>query len=158
MSTLCKKVCSGAPMNCLSVYGWNNSDSGVFKNAAFLERSKITFFRMTPFQKKNCHWRFRHVSTLHKKVFSEGQRSQFENENFRKKFIYGSFLFVFTLCKKVFTGAPTRYLFLFMAQITQLLLFWWMLLLERLKITFWEQHLSKKNTICYGSFKYVSIP
>ena len=40
-----------------------------------------------------------------------------------------------------------------MAEITQILLFLGMLLLERSKITGWEQHLLKK--IGYGSFRYV---
>ena len=45
--------------------------------------------------------------------------------------------------------------FLFMAQITQILLFSGMLLLERLKITVWKQKLFKKK-FRYGSFWFVS--
>ena len=45
--------------------------------------------------------------------------------------------------------------FLFMAQITQILLFSEMPIWERSKITVWEWQLFK-NKICYGSFRYVS--
>ena len=43
----------------------------------------------------------------------------------------------------------------FRAQITQILLFSRMPVLERSKITVWEQHLSKKN-FWYESFRYLS--
>ena len=45
--------------------------------------------------------------------------------------------------------------FFFMAQITHIVLFWGMSLLERSKITIWERHLFKKKII-YESFGFVS--
>ena len=64
---------------------------------------------------------------------------------------------VLSLClrKKVFSGVPVS-AFLFMAQITQILLSLGMLLLERSKITVWEWHLFKKK-FCYGSFEFVCL-
>ena len=63
-----------------------------------------------------------------------------------------SFGFVSTLRKKVFLGAPVKCVF-FMAQITEILLFLWMQLLQRSKITIWEQHLFLEKV--YGSFGFV---
>ena len=64
VSTLLKKVFSGAPVKCFSLYGSNNSDSAVFEYVAFGE-IKYHNLRTTPFQKKNCYGSFRYVSTLH---------------------------------------------------------------------------------------------
>ena len=64
-----KKAFSGAPMNCFSLYGSNNSDFAVYMNAAFGE-IKDHSFRMIIFEKKSCYRSFRFVSTLRKKVFS----------------------------------------------------------------------------------------
>ena len=50
MSTLRKKVFSGAPVKCVFVYGSNNSDSIIFGNTAFGEikdysLNRIDFFK-----------------------------------------------------------------------------------------------------------------
>ena len=80
-STLHKKVFSGAPVKCVLIYGSNNSDSVVFRNAAFRE-IKDHSLRMTPFQNKICYGSFGFVFTLHKKVFSGAPVKCF--------FLYGS--------------------------------------------------------------------
>ena len=67
-STLHKKVFSGAPVKCVLIYGSNNSDSVVFRNA--FREIKDHSLRMTPFQNKICYGSFGFVFTLHKKVFS----------------------------------------------------------------------------------------
>ena len=54
---LLKKVFSGAPVKCFSVYGLNNLDAVVFGNAAFGE-IKDHSLRTTPFQKKPFLWKF----------------------------------------------------------------------------------------------------
>ena len=51
VSTLHKKVFSGAPVRWVFLYGWNNSDSAVFGNATFGE-IKDQSLRMTNFEKK----------------------------------------------------------------------------------------------------------
>ena len=51
MSTLCKKVFSGVPVKCFSLYGLNNSDPVVFGNAAFGE-IKDHSLRTKTFQKE----------------------------------------------------------------------------------------------------------
>ena len=51
VSILCKKVFSGAPMKCFSLYGSNNSDSVVFEKNGFAE-IKDHSLRKEPFQKK----------------------------------------------------------------------------------------------------------
>ena len=51
MSTVRKKVFSGAPVKCFSLYGSNNSDCVVFENHAFGE-IKDDSLKTTPFQKK----------------------------------------------------------------------------------------------------------
>ena len=69
VSALRKKVFSGAPVQCVSLYGSNNSDSVIFGNDASGE-IKDHSLRMTPFQKKKiCHGSFEFVSTFRKKVF-----------------------------------------------------------------------------------------
>ena len=80
-STLHKKVISEAPVKCVLLYDWNNSDSVVFRNAAFRE-IKDHSLRMTPFQNKICYGSFGFVCTLHKKVFSGAP--------FNCVFLYGS--------------------------------------------------------------------
>ena len=69
MSTVRKKVFSGAPVKCFSLYSSNNSDCVVFENHAFGE-IKDGSLKTTPFQKKNCYGSFRFMSTLPIKVFS----------------------------------------------------------------------------------------
>ena len=80
-STLHKKVFSEAPVKCVLLYGSNNSDSVVFRNAAFRE-IKNHSLRMTPFQNKICYGSFGFVCTLYKKVFSGAP--------FKCVFLYGS--------------------------------------------------------------------
>ena len=58
VSTLLKKVFSGAPVKCVFLCGSNNSDSVVFRNAGW-----------TTTLKKNCCERFVYVSTLLRKIF-----------------------------------------------------------------------------------------
>ena len=54
---------------CVFVYGWNNWDFVIFRNAAFGE-IKDHSLRTTPFQKKKKYYgRFEFVSTLRKNVF-----------------------------------------------------------------------------------------
>ena len=70
LSTLRKKVLSGALVNCFFLYDSNNSDSAVFGNGGFAE-IKDHSFRTTSFQKKFFWCRsFRYFSTLLKGVFS----------------------------------------------------------------------------------------
>ena len=52
VSTLRKKVFSGAPVICVFLYGSNKSDSVVFGNASLVE-IKDHSLSMTPFQKRN---------------------------------------------------------------------------------------------------------
>ena len=119
VSALLKKVFSGAPVNCFSLYGSNKCNCVVFGNLAFGE-IKDHSLRTTPFQKKICDQSFRFVSTHIKRYFQEHQLS----------------------------------VFFFMAQITVIVLFLGILLLERSKITIWEQQrFLKKN---HGSFGFVS--
>ena len=162
------------------LYGSNNPDSVVFGNAAFGE-IKDHNLKSTHFQKILCYGSFRYVSTLRKKVFSgapvkcfslmnqitqillssrmtvlpRSKITVWEQNLFKKKICYGSFGFVSTLRKKVFLEAPMKCDFLFMAQITQILLFSGMPVLQRSKITVWEQKLFKKKFF-YGSFWFVS--
>ena len=138
MSTLSKKVFSGAPVKYFSLYGSNNSDSVVFGNVDFAE-IKDHSLRMTPFKKKFINGNFGFVSTLRKKVFSgapvkcfslygsnNSDSVVFENAAFgdikdrslrtipiQKKLWYGSFRYVSTLRKKVFSGAPVKCVFLY---------------------------------------------
>ena len=69
MSTVHKKVFSGAPINYFSLYGSNNSDFVVFVNVAFGD-IKDHSLRMTTFQKKLCYGSFMYVFTVRKKGFS----------------------------------------------------------------------------------------
>ena len=68
VSTICRKVFSGAPVKCSFVFSWNNSDSFVFRNAPFGE-IKDHILKKTTFSNK-LYWSFRYMSVLHKKVFS----------------------------------------------------------------------------------------
>ena len=108
LSALRKNVFSGAPLKYVFLYGSNNSDFVVFWNLAFGE-IKNHSQRTTLFQKKIVM----EVLGLHlpyiKRYFQKHQLSAFY----------------------------------FMAQITQILLFLGMLLLERSKITVWEWCLFK---------------
>ena len=69
MSTLCKKVFSGAPVKCAFLYESNNLNSVVFENDGFAE-IKDHSLRTTPFKKKIINGSLGFVSTLCKKVFS----------------------------------------------------------------------------------------
>ena len=101
---------SRAPVKCFSLYGSNNSHSVAFENTPFPDiqdhRQKDTFSKKN-FAMEVLGMRLSYV----KKVFQEFQWSAF----------------------------------LFMAQITQILLFLGMFLLERLKITVSERQLSKRK-------------
>ena len=68
VSTLRKKVFSGAPVKCVFLYGSNNSDSVIFRNAAVGE-IKDHSLRKTPFQKKIYYGSSDFKSTLPKKIF-----------------------------------------------------------------------------------------
>ena len=82
-STLPKKIFLGALVNCVFLYGSNNSDSVIFGNAAFGDISKITVWERHLFnEKKNCYGSFGFVSTLRQKAFS-GAPGKFV-------FLYGS--------------------------------------------------------------------
>ena len=70
MSTLRKKVFSGAPFKYFFLYGSSNSNSVVFGNTSLAEM-KDHSLRVTPFQpKKYCYGSFGFASTLCIKLFS----------------------------------------------------------------------------------------
>ena len=73
-----------------------------------------------------------------------------ERHLFKNNFCYGSFRYVSSLRKKLFSGASVK-CFFSMAQITQILLFLGMLVLERSKAIVWERQLFKK-IFYYESF------
>ena len=179
MSTLRKKSFSRAPVKCFSLYGSNNSDSVVFGNAVFGEIKGHSLKTIT-FQKQISYRSFGFVFTLRKKAFSRapvewfshyGSNNSdsvvFENGGFAEIKVHSLSITPFQkklsmevldLClpyvKRYFQEHQWS-AFLFMAQITQMLLSFRMLLLDRSKITVEEQYLSKKK-ICYWSFSYVS--
>ena len=179
MSILHKKVFSRAPVKCFSVYGWNNSDSVVFGNAAFGE-VKDHSLRTTSFQKKFGYGSFRYVFTIRKKVFSGepvkcvflygsnnwdyfafmGARfaeikDQFENyTSFLRKFIYGSFGFLSTLHKKVFLGAPVKWFFFYGSNKSDSVVFKNAAFREIKDHSLRTTSFQKKP--CYGSFGFVS--
>ena len=77
MSTLRKKVFSGAPVKCFCLYGSNNLDSVVFGNVAFGE-IKDHSLRTTPFQKKTLLWEILGMCLPYvKKFFQKHQSSAF---------------------------------------------------------------------------------
>ena len=113
LSTLCKKVFSGATVKVIFVCASNNSDSVVFWNTA-LGDIKDHSLIMTRFEKKKIAVKVLGLCLLYiKRYFLEHQ----------------------------FSG------FFFMAQVTQILLFSGMPLLERSKITVWEWQILKKNLL-----------
>ena len=113
LSTLCKKVFSGATVKGIFVCGSNNSDSVVFGNTA-LGDIKDHSLIMTRFEKKKIAVEVLGLCLLYiKRYFQEHQ----------------------------FSG------FFFMAEITQILLFSGMPLLERSKIKVWEWQILKKNLL-----------
>ena len=73
-----------------------------------------------------------------------------ERHLFKNNFCYVSFRYISTLRKQLFSGASVK-CFFSMAQITQILLFLGMLVLERSKAIVWEGQLFKK-IFYYGSF------
>ena len=77
VSTLRKKVFSGAPVKCVFLYGSKNSDSVV----GFAE-IKDHSLRRTPSQKTFCNRGFMYMSTLREKIFSGALVNFF--------FLYGS--------------------------------------------------------------------
>ena len=81
VSTLRKKVFSGAPVKCVFLYGSKNSDSVVFKNVGFAE-NKDHSLRRIPSQKTFCNRGFMYMSTLRENVFSGALVNCF--------FLYGS--------------------------------------------------------------------
>ena len=87
--------------------------------------------------------------------FLSDQRSHFENDTFSKTF---SIMEVLGMClpyiKRYFQDHQSRAFFV-RAQISQILFFLRMLLLESSKITVWERHLFQ-NFFFYGSLRYVS--
>ena len=170
VSTLRKKVFSGAPVKCVFLYGSNNSDSVIFRNVAVGE-IKDHSLRKTSFQKKICYGSFEFVSTLPKKVFSgtlvkcvflygsnnsesvifgnaafrETKDHSLRTKSFQKiKFAMGVLGLCLPYVKRYFQEHQLS-AFFFMAQITQILLFSGMSLLERSKITVWERHLFKRK-------------
>ena len=85
----------------------------------------------------------------------QGSKSLFENDTFSKQEFV---MEVSGLClpyEKRFFQEHQWSAFLFMAQITQILLLSWMPLSKRSKITVWERKLFK-NKFIYGSFWFVS--
>ena len=64
-----KRVVSGVPEKCFSLWGSNNSDSVVFGYVDIVE-IKGHSFCMTPFQKKTLLLKFKHASAFSKKVCS----------------------------------------------------------------------------------------
>ena len=159
MSTLHKKVFSRAPVKCFCF--WLKWLRFCCFQECWFWRGQRSQFENNTF-KKNGYGNFRYVLTLRKKVFSGEPvkclflygsnnwdyvvfmnasfadiKDQFEKyTSFLRQFIYGSFGCISTLHKKVFLGAPVK-CFSFLAQISQILLFTRMLLLERSKITVW---------------------
>ena len=137
MSTLCKKVFSGAPVKYFFFF-WMNQITQIllFSRMTVLLRSKSTVWEGNLF-KKNWYGSFGFVSTLCKKLFPEAlikcfslygsnnsdfivfrmlvlQRSKitvWEQKLFKNKFVYGSFWFLSTLRKKVFSRAPVKCFF-----------------------------------------------
>ena len=133
VSTFHKKVFSGAPVKCSSVFGSNNSDSFLFENAAFGEIRDYSL-RTTLFQEKKFYGSFEIVSTLCKKVFARtpvkgfsllgsnysdylvfGNAASGEMKDhslrtipFQRKICIGSFELVSTLYKKVVLKAPVQ--------------------------------------------------
>ena len=73
-------------------------------------------------------------------VFERLRITVWEGHSFKNVFCYGSFRYMSTSSEKVFSGAPLK-CFFFMAQITQILMFSGMLVLERSKITVWVQYI-----------------
>ena len=152
----------------------------LFSVTSILQRSKITVWERHLFKKKLCYGSFRYVSTLRKKVSSKAPMKWFslyesnnsdsvllENDGFAeiKDYSFRTTPFqkkivveVSSLCLpyvKRYFQAHRWSAFLFMAQITQILLFSGMPVLQRSKITVWEWKLFK-NKFIYGSFWFVS--
>ena len=121
MSTLCKTVCSRAPVKGFCLYGLNNLNVVLFWE---------------------CH-------------FWKDQRSQLQNYTFSKKNFGVKGLGMCLPYVNRYFQEHQWSAFLFMAQITQILLFSRMLVLQRSKITVWEQKVFK-NKFIYGSFWFVS--
>ena len=163
LSTLCKKVFSGATVKGIFVCGSNNSDSVVFGNTA-LGDIKDHSLIMTRFEKKNCCGSFGFVSTLHKKVFSgapvqwvflygwnNSDSAVFGNAtfgeikdhslrmtNFEKKIAMEVLGLCLPYIKRYFQEHQLS-VFFFMVQTTQILMFLGKPILQRSKTTVWAQ-------------------
>ena len=121
VSTICRKVFSGAPVKCSFVFSWNNSDSFVFRNAPFGE-IKDHILKKTAFSNK-LYWSFRYMSVLHKKVFSRAPVKWF------------------SLCGSYNSGS---------------VFFSGVLVLERSRTTIWKRHIfRKKKENAIRSFTHV---
>ena len=153
-------------MKCFFIHGSSNSDSVVFRNEGFGEM-KDDSTTTAHFKKFFCYGSFRYVSSLRKKVFQHHQWIIFflYDSNNSDSVVSGNVGFTeikdhslrTTLCQKkyCYDSLGSVSIFLFLAQITQILLFSGRPILERRKITVWKWHLFKK-IFCYESFGYVS--
>ena len=161
LSSFCRKVFSGAPVKCFPLYRSKYWDFVAF-NSPLSERSKLTVWEQRLFKKKKKNWygSFRYVSILRKKVFSGARVQCFSHcgsnnsdsavfgnadfgeikyhslrtTSFQKKLSMEVFGLCLTYVERYFQE-DQWIVFLFMAQVTQILLFLGMLLLERSKIT-----------------------
>ena len=133
-------------------------------------RDQRSQFENDTFSKKNCYVSLKFVSNLRKKVFSgepvkcvflygwnnsdsvifgsaafgEIKDHSLSTKSFQKKFAMGVLGLYLPYVKRYFQEHQLS-AFFFMAQITQILLFSGMPLLERSKITVWERHLFKRK-------------
>ena len=168
-STLRKKVFSRVSVKFISLHGSNNSDSVPFESGAFGDIQDHSL-KEIPFQKKNCRSSFRYVSTFPEKVFwgapvkfssgfgsSNSDSVVFRSADFGEikdyslkktpfqKQNYFEVLGMYAAYIKTYFQEYQQSAFVFMAQITQVLLFSRMPLLERSKIMVWEQDLFQKK-------------
>ena len=167
--TLRKKVFSRVSVKFISLHGSNNSDSVPFESGAFGDIQDHSL-KEIPFQKKNCRSSFRCVSTFPEKVFwgapvkfssgfgsSNSDSVVFRSADFGEikdyslkktpfqKQNYFEVLGMYAAYIKTYFQEYQQSAFVFMAQITQILLFSRMPLLERSKIMVWEQDLFQKK-------------
>ena len=151
LSILREKVLSAAPVKCFFLSESNNSDSVFFWECQFgidqrsqFDKKHVTkiYFAVEIWGRcllnvKKC---FQTQILLFSRtvVFERLRITVWEGHSFKNVFCYGSFRYMSTSSEKVFSGAPLK-CFFFMAQITQILMFSGMLVLERSKITVWVQ-------------------
>ena len=160
VATLRKKVFWRPPVKCFSLSGSNNWDSFPFENAAFGDTKDhtltIAFFQQRismkvlrlclPYVKGEVLFSFRlkllRFSSFQECCFWRGERSQFEKDTFSKKVCIEGICLYYV--KKYFEEHQSC-AFLFMAHITEILLFSGMLLLERSRSQFERNLFSKKK-------------